>query len=284
MKKENNEVVEKRELPECASPLRHYAEAVRTTINDHVYPMIYMDDEKALTSDTPYNETIKTIAEFQMNNFESYKTMLDPLFDSDSTALLNKHYVGLTARALSNQIKQETVLSVFSALDNSYIQSTGILNFVYIREMIWDDMLHNMGINQIILDTITKLCSYKVENKLAMANNYAYIKNMSGILSCEIIRTLNNCIEKAVNYVLMRVRMIPNEDKLVTLLEQTFGGLKRTDPNFWLMACSTLKHVLYEDISATYSLIIKRCSDLFAETSHVMAPSIYYDQVAPQLL
>lgn len=266
-----------------------------------ICPMVFFDENTRMNNSTPNTESIDMFySRMDMimtacNNSNSSGSSisnlsLTKLYDLSSDNINN------VAFSVSRRITNAVYMSVFSAIDQSYINSTGLLNYIPIRynikKLFFEDLYKETDCVNDNFQSIIRKFYYGLINikgslrkdlneplidSLMSKESTTYIVNYAQNISMYIISRINATIEQTVlNITSNRIDGDSNPDNYFEqLVKEVFKGIDQGDGQLWMYASYAINKALYDEISICYSTIIKDIVSVLMSPDTALAALIY---------
>lgn len=234
-------------------------------ISESFCPVIFLGENTYLNEPSPITESLRTLAVWNtMAVTTGYKKCITPIQSTHELSTLDMADTDLTVYLIKQKILADVYGSFISALDQGMCEKRDLLHYFYIREKVYNLLYEgplSYKINSIITSAVGSFSSYYAYDKNKMADSQAFLINLSGLLSTTIISAINCGIESAVNDIMYRIHVIPNQNDIERKMRAAFNLTMRVDEGFWIYAANALKTAILNDIDPCLHVITSTCKN-----------------------
>ena len=262
----NDEEKNEMELVECmqCGPSKTAA-IMNAKIAESFCPVIFLGEDAYLNEPSPITESLRTLATWNtMASTTEYKKCVAPIQSTLEMSTLDIADSNLTRYLIKEKILADVYGSFISALDQGMCEKRDLLHYFYIREKVYN-LLHegqlSYQMDSMITSAVGSFTSYNAYDKNKMADSQAFLINLSGLLSSTIITAINCGIESAVNDIMYRIHVIPNQNDIERKMRAAFNLTMRVDEGFWIYAADALKAAILNDIDPCLHVITSTCKN-----------------------
>lgn len=243
---------------------------------DLIKPIVFLDEETVITNSTPNTESL----DLNLRRMDVILTAPDKscLSGTSVAALptakifeLSSDCIDNTVYIVANKIANAAFLSLGSAIDKSYINSTGLLEYIPIRailnKLLLEDIFEHDSFYQIIKNyyygiiNIRNLprCEKKPDIFLSLVDKdtKTFTAHYAQNVALYIISKINNTIERTVIESVNKYNHCPLKEEFANLVKSIFKGIdKDQDGNFNTYTAYAICKAIYDEISICYPSII----------------------------
>lgn len=250
-------------------------------------PIVFLNKDTVLTNSTPVTESFNMMykhLDYILGND------IDKCLDVNKKYLHNLSYLSIDNAVFNivHRIVNDSLKSVFSALEQSYIFKTEILNYINL-ETIRLSLLNDEYINYLIgrVETFYRTAiSKSIDNRMDLFLTVAskefqiYSSQVAQGIFISIISRINNSIEVSVDRTIDFYMREENFSDDVTLFAkkiiEVFKGIdKNANGHFWLYAKYALSKAIYDEVSLCYNSILDNINNIILNLDILCCASIY---------
>ena len=261
---------------------------------DLVCPIVFLDKKTSLTNSTPISESMN-----MAHNYLDYQiTDNQALKMNDRDLFIDLSYISLqnTTFNITNKIINDSLKSVFSALEQSYIIKTHILDFVPLFNSIRNCLTNEEFYKELSGNIQSFYRSIAIESKRNKIELYiycttkeceTYCAQIANNLFLSIISRINFAIETSVDVTVDK--FIDSEsvidknyndsivERFKSIIIDTFKGIdKNSKGHFWLYSKYAISKAIYDEVSVCYSAILNNINLTITNTD-TLAYTLLYD-------
>jgi hypothetical protein len=266
----NNDEKEVNEFELCNISPEKTATIMVDKISESFCPIIFLGEDRCLNNPSPVTESLRTLGAWNtLISTTEYSKCIKPIHDKNTLLGLDCADINIASELIRQKILSDVYGTFISALDQGMCERKDLLHYFYIRETVYHNLqdtgIISAEIKNLIHNAVHCFTSHNVYDENKLDEQAAVLINISGLLSTAVISAINCSIESAVNDIMYRIHVVPNQNDIERKLRSAFNLNMGVNEGFWIYAAATLKGAIINDIDPYYSAITKTCKDSLLE-------------------